>query len=418
MQFIMTIKKPLFFLLLSFISLKSISQTNDLSSSPYSLYGLGLLNNLNTGVTNTLGKTGIAMPSNSAINNLNPASFSAIPSNHFLYEVGVKIQQETLVEDGLQENRTNANFSSLAFAFPVSKRSAIGLSLLPYTNVGYFVTGVANEIEGSNLEYIADIYGTGGLNEIKLNYGYSLNKRFRIGVSGSFFFGKIEENETNYFDTTILYVNEENFYNGFQFSTGLQYDFNDFFSLGAIVSLPTKLNGNQENTVFLSEFGVTSTVEESEEKLDSFKLPFEVGLGLQTKLKENFFMNIDYKRSFWDTTNQKDQSGDFVDQDFVGIGTQYIPSLNTTDYWKRVHYRAGINFDSGYLQINDTKVSNYEVTVGLGLPFNKRNNSMINIGYSYGQQGRLTNGLIQENYHLVSINLSLENIWFVKRFID
>ena len=52
------------------------------------------------------------------------------------------------------------------------------------------------------------------------------------------------------------------------------------------------------------------------------------------------------------------------------------------------------------------------------MPLNSSSNSMINIGYSYGSKGQITNGLIKENYHLLSINLSLEGIWFQKRKID
>jgi len=43
---------------------------------------------------------------------------------------------------------------------------------------------------------------------------------------------------------------------------------------------------------------------------------------------------------------------------------------------------------------------------------------MLNISYSYGQKGRISNGLIKENYHKISVNLSLDGIWFVKRKIE
>lgn len=414
----MTIKIKHFFPVLFFITVSAFSQTNDLSSSPYSLYGLGLRNNLNTGEANTLGGTGIASHSSNSINNLNPASFSSFSANSFLYDIGVKVQQETLVEGGANESRTNANFSSLAFAFPVSSKFGVGLTLLPYTNVGYFVSGVVNEIEGSNEVYISDIYGSGGLNDIKANVGYNVTDKLSVGVSGSYLFGKIEENETNYFQNNTLYVNEENFYSGFQLKTGLQYEFNSNFSFGAVATLPTSLKGDQENTITLNGEDSVGTVEETQEDLDNFKLPLEIGLGLQTKLNENVYLNIDYTKRFWGATNQTDQSGTFVDEDIIGLGANYIPNKNSTNYWNRLNYRGGLSFDSGSIEINNTRVSHYEATLGVGIPFSKKNNSMLNVGYSYGVQGRVSNNLIQENYHLITINLSLENIWFVKRYID
>ena len=40
---------------------------------------------------------------------------------------------------------------------------------------------------------------------------------------------------------------------------------------------------------------------------------------------------------------------------------------------------------------------------------------MINLSYSYGSKGLLQNVLVKENFHLVTLNLSLEDIWFVKK---
>lgn len=411
----MMMNKPFLAILFFFISQQTFSQTNDLSSSPYSLYGLGLLNNLSTGKSNTMGKTGIASPFNGTINTLNPASFASINPNSFLYEVGVKIQRETLVEEGINEPRNNANFSGLAFAFPLTEKLGMGLTLLPYTNVGYFVRGVSNEIEGSTDTYLSDIYGSGGLNSLKANFGYSLNNKFRVGLTTSFLFGKIAEDETNYIDGDALYISEENFYSGIQFTAGMQYDVNENFSVGTTLNIPTSLKGDQELTIYQED---SETNELKTKELNRFKLPLEVGLGLQTRFSENLLVNVDYKKSFWNATGQSDQGGDFINNDFIGLGLEYVPNKNSTDYWKRVMYRTGVNYDNGNLEINNDRIKTSQLTLGLGLPFNKNNNSMLNIGYSYGQQGILSSTLIQEKFHLISINLSLENSWFQKILYD
>jgi len=43
---------------------------------------------------------------------------------------------------------------------------------------------------------------------------------------------------------------------------------------------------------------------------------------------------------------------------------------------------------------------------------------MLNIHYSYGKEGQLSTSLIQENFHLLSVNISLEDLWFVKAKFD
>tara|TARA_R110002074_G_scaffold215713_7_gene385540 strand:+ start:4432 stop:5670 length:1239 start_codon:yes stop_codon:yes gene_type:complete len=389
----------------------SQSQTNNLSSSPYSLYGLGVSNEINTGKTNALGKTGIAMPFSSSINSLNPASYGSITLNKFLFDIGIKGETETLFENANRESRFSANFSNMAIAFPLSKNSGFGLTLIPFTNVGYEVLGVETEIDGSIDTFLSNISGSGGLNDLKINYGHSLGDKLRLGLSGSFLFGKIKEDEIDIIGSSVFNISEESFYNGFRIGVGFQYDLNPKISFGGIANLPTKLKGDQTRTIIING----GAPNETENNLDPFKLPLEIGFGMHFKPTQKLFFNLDYKKSFWDVTNQSDLIGDYTDQDFIGFGAEYIPQENSTKYWKRINYRTGFNFDNGNLAIKDNRVNNYALNIGLGLPISIRRNSMLNIGYSYGQKGEVSNGLIKENYHTFTLNFSLEDFWFVKR---
>ncbi|WP_412987327.1 hypothetical protein [Pontimicrobium sp. IMCC45349] len=384
--------------------------TNNQTSSPYSYYGLGNINDINTGKTNSLGRSGIAMPSNNSINNLNPASFGSIPLNSFLFDIGVRADKEALTANGFVEPRFNANFSNMAFAFPLSKKSALAITLIPFTNVGYILSGIESEIEGSNDTYVTDVEGSGGLNDIKINYGFSFSEKLRLGVYGSYLFGKIEEQEINYIGDNLLLIEEDNFYNGFRLGLGFQYDINKNISVGSIINFPTSLQGDQEKVVST----LSDTPSNSEETLNSFKFPLEFGFGAHIKLKEKLFFNIDYKRNFWEATNQSDYLGDYKNQDFFGAGVEYTPNADKFKFWQRVNYRLGFNLDNGNLLINDKNITNYAFNLGLGLPLNNKK-SRINIGYTYGQKGEVLNGLVKENYHTLTINLSLEDLWFVKR---
>lgn len=392
----------------------AFSQSNGLSSSPYSLYGLGLSNEFNTGKTNALSNTGFAMPSKYSINNLNPASLGSLQRGTFLYDVGLKLQQETLYEDGNEETRFNGNFSNIAIAFSLSAKSGLGITLIPFTNVGYVVTGIENPIDGSTDSFFTNIKGSGGLNDIQLNYGYALTDKFRLGLRGAYLFGKIEENETNFIGSNILNINESFYYNGFRFGVGFQYDIKNNISVGSFINLPTKLNGDQTRTVI----GGAEPFDE-ENDVEAFKLPLEVGFGIHTKLSDKLFFNLDYKRSFWDATDQSDLIADYVDQDFIGFGTEFIPQKRSTNYWRRVNYRAGFKMDNGNLAIKDDRITNTSVNFGLGFPIgNQRRHSFINFGYSYGQKGQVENGLIKEHFHTLTLNFSLEDLWFQKRKID
>lgn len=419
----MTIKHIIFFCFILFFSIKIKAQTNSLSSSPYSLYGLGQMNETSTGTLNGLGKSGIALPSNTFINNHNPASLASVSSNSFFYDFGFKAETNLVTENGNLNSNFTGNFSNIAIAFPLSKKSGVSVTLIPYTSVGYTLNNIESNIEGSTNSFYSDVEGAGGINNLKLNYGYGLGNKLRLGLTASVLFGKISQTQINYIPITsnnitsvnVINIEDENYYSGFRLGTGLQYDISDKISLGAIINLPSNLNGDKDRTVTSSSEILTNS--ESSNNIDDFKLPLEVGFGFQTKLKA-FSLNLDYKKNFWDDTKQTDQLGAYVDQDFFGLGLQYAAKKRNPKFFNRLEYRAGFNFDNGNLEVNTQRIKNNSINFGIGMPLNSNSNSMLNISYSYGNKGQITDGLIKENYHLLSVNLSLEGVWFQKRKYD
>ncbi|WP_196893382.1 OmpP1/FadL family transporter [Aureivirga marina] len=410
----MMMNKNIIFIVFCLIGFKIFAQTNKFTSSPYSIFGLGVFNESNFGKINTLGKSAIAIPSSDFINSSNPAAFSSFNENSFLFTIGMKSQTETLEQNANSEKRINATFSGIALAFPISKNSGLGISLTPYTNVGYLFKDVEFEIEGSQETYLADIEGSGGLNNFQVNYGYKLMENLRIGISASYYFGKITDLETNYINRERLVIEIQNYYRGIQFKNGIQYDVNNTFSLGATVTFPTKLNGEQKR--YIAVLGEEAI--ETNDDVEAFKLPFEVGIGFYKKLSPKVALNLDYRRSFWKSTNQHASFGDFVDQDNFGLGMEFIPKKNGITYSQRIQYRFGLNYDTGNVLVNKDRVKNYSVNLGLGLPLNKRTSSLIDINYSYGRKGELSNDLIQENYHMLNLSLDLEGFWFQKSKIN
>ena len=181
------------FLILATSSL--LAQTNALSNSPYSVFGIGIPNTFTTGKTNALGGAGIALKSDNSLNNLNPASLGAMPLKHFYFDIGYKTQLYSLSQGAGSSKQSNSTFSNLAMAFPVTKKSAVSVVLSPYTNVGYDITGISRSIEGSTSFYTSDVTANGSVNSLDLNYGYNFFDRLRLGVTGSYFFGKTEQTE-------------------------------------------------------------------------------------------------------------------------------------------------------------------------------------------------------------------------------
>lgn len=400
-------------------AIKVSAQTEGLTSSPYSLYGLGVINQTTIGGANGMGYTGIAMKSTKYINNLNPANFSLVPKNSFLYDVGLRAEYNTYSNKNNNEGKANLNFSNLAFAFSLTDDLGMGLSMIPYSDVGYSLVGIKTNIEGSTETFESNVTGIGGLSDLRLNLGYALSSKIRTGASMSFMFGSIEEEESFTLSNSAFQLNETTNYKGVRLGFGVQYDLTDKITFGSTVQLPTSLSGSLKRSVSKS-LGYSDVVVEEDEKDDvsDFKLPMELGIGFSGKVLNKFTVNLDYKKNFWDATNQKENIGSYKDQNIYGFGAEYLNDLNGIKYWQHIRFRVGLNYDNGYLSINGKKIEGQSLTAGIGLPISRYSNSMLNFSYSYGSKGLVQNILIKENYHLLTFNLSLEDLWFVKRKIN
>ena len=395
------------------------AQSEALTSSPYSLYGLGVINQTGIGAFNGMGYSGIGFKTDSEINSLNPANYGLIPENSFFYDVGVRAQYNTYGNITDSEAKTNFNFSNLALAFPLTDGLAAGITMVPYSDVGYSILGIRTNIEGSNETFESNVTGLGGLSDLRINLGYRMTDGLRLGIGTSFLFGAIEESESFALDGSTFELNEKTGYSGVRLGMGLQIDLTDAITLGSTIQLPTRLNGNLKRSVVKNLAGSEITVEEDQaSNASDFKMPMELGFGIGARFFGNLALNVDYKKNFWNATDQNENLGRYVDQDILALGAEYLKNRTSYKYWERVRYRAGFNYDNGYLSLNGHKIEGYALTAGIGFPVGTRSGSLINLSYSYGAKGQVQNVLIQEKYHLLTLNISLEDMWFRKRKIN
>lgn len=395
------------------------AQSEGLTSSPYSLYGLGIINQTSIGRSNSMGYTGIGLKTETEINNLNPANFALVPKNSFFYDVGVMGEYNSFSNKGTDETRTTFNFSNLAFAFQIAKGLGAGIAMVPYSDVGYSLVGIQTNIEGTNEVFESNVSGLGGLNDLRINLGYSVMDKLRLGASASFLFGNIEEDEAFVITNSVFQLTETTNYNGVRLGLGMHYDISENITFGSTVQFPTRLTGNLKRSVYkvLDETQIT-VEEDADDTTADFELPMELGFGVGATLFNSLTVSADYKKNFWDNTGQVENIGAYADQDIYGFGMEYMNDPTSYRYKDRIRYRAGFNYDNGYLAIDDSKIDGYNVTAGIGLPIGQGTNSMINFSYSYGSKGQIQNILIQEDYHLLTLNLSLEDLWFKKRKIN
>ena len=133
--------------------------------SPYSKFGYGILDNNATAAQKQMGGVGYAMSSGRQINVMNPASYAAIDTLTFLFDMGVDFttikSSEGAVGDinPAKDRRFGGGLDYLTMQFPIGKYMGASIGLLPFSSVGYsFGSEIANGVNSRQ--------GMGGLNQL------------------------------------------------------------------------------------------------------------------------------------------------------------------------------------------------------------------------------------------------------------
>jgi len=406
--------------LITVIACSNILFCQNNTSSPYSIFGLGLDNKTSTGNLTSLGNTGIANDNMFQVNNTNPASLGNIQQKSFLYEFGFSGNRSILKNSTTSEYTDNANISHIAIAFPIKHNWGIGMGLLPQTKVGYNIT-TENDIQGSTDSFTSIITGEGGLNKFYLATGIKLGKTVSIGLDASFLFGTITQN-SQIFSESLFVLTEQNHYTGMKLKTGFQYAFftgeNIKTSIGGILEIPVSLSGTQTRSSFKTTTSDSVDIEvDVEEELEDFNFPIVSGLGISSNIYKDFTASFNFTKLLWEEINQGNSENTFNNQNVYALGLEFAPSKKKLKYLNRLKYRFGFNYNSGFLNISNRQINSYFVSLGTGIPLDKNARNIMNLSYSYGKEGTTDNNLIQENFHKITLNLSFIGNWFKERKI-
>ncbi|RVU01881.1 hypothetical protein EOD41_07955 [Mucilaginibacter limnophilus] len=418
------------------------AQNTSNTSSPYSQFGLGDIEPQLTPQSAGMGGIGVAtnvVSSFSTINFLNPASYAMI--NLTTIDVGVFGSSLKLSRTGQgSENSTNFRLNHLAFAIPVTKKSALSFGLLPYSSVGYnykqsspnFGTGLPADTNEVNFTYS----GEGGLNKAYLGYGFGIGNLL-LGANVSYLFGNVK----NYSSTEIpdLYGtqytrNENNLsVSGFNFDYGAQYMIKmgdkNWLTLGYSGSLNSKLNSQQDRFVTHyindsegSPINIDSliNVEGAKSKL---QLPMINRFGLSFKAGDKLLIGADYSTGKWSELTIAGTNAGLKNSQTFNVGAQITPNVNKlNNYLALVDYRVGFMYNQTYLNRNNTDINQYAVTFGLGLPLRPSitNTSFykINVSAEIGKRGTLQNNLVKENFVNIRLGFTINDKWFQRYRFD
>lgn len=394
-------------------------------STPYSMYGYGILGDRATSMQRQMGGVGYAMNSGRQINVMNPASYAAIDSLTFLFDMGADLSFIWSQEGDAKEKSTGGGLDYLTMQFPISKYLGGSVGLLPYSSVGY---AFGNDISHGTMEN----QGSGGINELYLGLSGNI-KGFSIGFNVSYDFGNIvndvfanpSSGSTKF--EHVMKVRDWNIVLGAQYTQKIgRYD---RFVLGATYSPKKTLLGTTWATIQETTQESTPTEVARMSLKNHYYTPNSVGAGISYTHERvsRFNVEFDYTWQGWKDCRYSPlysidnpevvvfNGMEFNNRSRYAAGAEYVPKLRGS-YMQRAAYRLGAYYTDDYLKIHGNGVREYGVTAGVGFP-TVEGKTMINLGFEWKMRQAHPQALLKENYFNITLGVNFNEVWFFKRKI-
>ena len=430
-------KKNLFYIILSLISINSFSQG---SASPYSFYGIGSLNFNGTTENRAMGRLSIVTDS-IHMNFRNPASFTGNDLKAFNNEgrlvkftVSVGNSDTNFKTDNASAKSTTTSFDYLGLSVPMGK-FGIGFGLMPHSSVGYKLESLDDD------DLIKYKYsGKGGLNKVLVGLAYQFSESLAIGMNFDYNFGNIQNNGVEFLyddDSEPLdYHSREanrSDLSGFSYNLGVTFKpmLTDVIQLHSAFTFSPDYNLNSENSRTFSSIVINANsgeeypINEINVDLESLGLketnlsmPSKTSIGLGIGKLKKWFIGTEY--TFVNTSVFKSdliniENSSYEDGSTISFGGYFIPEFSSfNNILKRIVYRSGIYFEKTGLIINDQSISEIGMTFGIGVPVGNMF-SNLNFALEVGKRGTTDANLVEEKFVNLKMSLSLNDRWFVKR---
>lgn len=391
------------------------------TETPYSRLGYGVLNDRVSASQRAMGGVGYAMNNGRQINVMNPASYAAIDSLTFLFDMGLDIKDLHTSQGDQKGNRFTGGLDYVTMQVPITKYLGASIGLLPYSSVGY---AFGNEVVNGESAY----QGSGSVSEAYIGLGALPFKGFSLGANISYLFGTLLNDNYVASDNGSQSLFEQSIdIRDYDLTFGLQYSFmagrKNRFTLGAVYSPGKHFHGDamaikydvsadtKADTIVNVALGKTA------------RRPSTYGFGLNYTWNNRLMVEADITYQPWKNCKFPDFPGfgktEFNDRYKLAAGVQYIPDARGS-YLRRVSYRIGAYYNRDYVMVGNNDIRDFGITCGLGLPapVNRWTKTVVNLSFEYRHRSTSPERLVTENYFQVTLGINFNELWFWKNKIQ
>jgi len=409
----------------------SIALAQNSTNSPNTRYGYGNLADKSFISQRGMGGIGYGLRNSQMINPMNPASFSAVDSMTFMFDLGLMGQISWFQDSFGKEQKNSANLEYLAMQFPIARSFGVGVGFEPVSFVGYaYMDTISLPSENGGGLSKTNYTGSGGLSRVYAIFSYDFLQKLSVGVKLSYLFGDVIHNIQN----TPITVSSSNAYitstidtiraYGFLYDFGVQYHQSigkfKILTIGAVYS--PKISFGVKEMIGNPQYDPTSGLSTSQNdtiiRNMGYQMPATYGLGFTYTRLGKLTAGADVLFQQWASAKFADQTGVLNNSLKINAGAEFIPNRTSANLLNKWHYRAGLYYTSSYLKIDDAKYNEYGINLGLGIPMqNKR--SFLNIALDYSIVQPSSNAsMLKEQYLKLSLSYTFSESWFFKQRVQ
>lgn len=350
------------------------------------------LDNFSTG----MGETGICSIFRNNFSVSNPALIGTVKQSNLCSKL---IFGHNYFKDSDREYKDKiAYFPLTNVILPISKNTFFGFNFLEKYHLEFETT------QDSTSE-IGDVLYEKKLNGSVNQLGFSFGKRiktFLIGVNFNYNFGNdITEFNIDFYDSDLVDHFEENVkrFDCTNFSIGFAFPYSKF-SFGGFYESKLKMSCNENYSIQ----SVSDTFYVSE-----IKFPTQIGLGIGFQISDNFYMESNYRHSFWKDINYPEMNE--RDSRFISFGLSYFPKTK----FQISNFKFPIRIGGYYKQLPFKKdeyfVEERAVTFGFDIPLKIKNRGKLSLAFICGTRGKISKNGYEDEFIKLSIGFSSIDKW-------
>lgn len=389
------------------------------SSSPYSVLGIGDIENSSFNRYTGMANAGVALTDGRNINNSNAASLTGLNEHFYTFEIATRYKQA--IFDGAQvtaPDNKSADFAvrRINLAMKVAKRWGSSVGLQPFSTANYSYSALKN-IGGTLQNVIAAYEGDGGVNQFYWANGYKLTKNTSIGLTSSFLFGSLQQTESLLAsdNSTVSLTTKQNTYlRNYYFNFGLQTGFriNSKWQsrYGVTFSPKTDLYAEYATEV-TSDDGVS--IKNEVTKNDYFTLPANINMGIAFVKNEKYTYTINAQMQNWGGLKYKGTNYELVNSNKISLGFQHIKTEK--NYYNREYekgyFQMGIYAGQSYLKVKNVPITDIGGSIGYGINSRTSPISLL-IALEGGRRGTSNKNILSENYVNLNFTFSYVDLLF------